>query len=627
MLIEFDDEYASIRQWARMYFDLGLQVVPAYRPGERDQWKRPALKNWTHLQKQKMSDEDFDQWWGVNGEYVNRHSLGFINGYVSGDVFTIDIDSYKDNNAALWLEEAQNLYNDGKIFNTPTQTTGGGGKQLLFRAPPNWSPPTSANPVMGIDIRGEGGFAMLPPSNHTSGKQYAWDDDYEPWQTDIMTAPEGFCAAIDQLFGRFNNNITNISLSQQAQSTVKMPTPVYKETAFGDIIDGREDLMFRWVFKALVVLHIEANGEQPTVEQEREGFERLCKYWLDKVNIQDKNPPPGLTKEQLLDRENRGPKLLWTKWRHTMQKHWSGRIAEAARNPREGFRSARTKTDLYDNFDEIDAEPVNEFAPQRKKLFIFKDMEDIENFVPPKTLVSSTIIENSLGFFFGAPGSGKTFVCTSLALSIAYGINKWFWGTVIERHGPVIYISTEGTSDVKFRIEAWKKHHRYKRRAPFYLLDETVNFLNRDSVNMLMESIKELIQTKLGGEMPVAIFVDTVSRTIAGADENGQQDMTKFVEVCDRIRRVFQTTVIGVHHTGRNGETMRGSTVLDGAADWLMLVKREDGSENGIIRAEKIKAFRDKWEKPFALKHMDLGDVWSEGSLVATDVGPEPNTA
>ena len=48
MLIDFDDEYASIRQWAKMYFDLGLQVVPAYKPGERDQWKRPALKNWTH---------------------------------------------------------------------------------------------------------------------------------------------------------------------------------------------------------------------------------------------------------------------------------------------------------------------------------------------------------------------------------------------------------------------------------------------------------------------------------------------------------------------------------------------------------------------------------------------------
>ena len=352
------------------------------------------------------------------------------------------------------------------------------------------------------------------------------------------------------------------------------------------------------------------------------------KYWLDKVEPQDQNPPAGFTKEQLLDRENRGPKLLWTKWRYTMQRHWNDRIAEAARNPREGFKAAKNKPqELYDSFDEIDSDPADEFAPPKKKLFIFKDMEAIENFTPPKTLVSSTIIENSLGFFFGAPGSGKTFVCTSLALSIAYGMKHWLWGTIIERSGPVIYISTEGTTDVRFRIEAWKKHHKIKKRAPFYLLDETVNFLDPISVNMLMESTKELIQTKLGGEMPVAIFVDTVSRTIAGADENNQKDMTKFIEVCDKIRRVFKTTVIGVHHTGRQGETMRGSTVLDGAADWLMLVSREKGEEQGIVRAEKIKAFRDGWEKPFLLKQIDLDDLWEEGSLVATDIRPENENA
>lgn len=626
MIDDFDDEYASIRQWARMYFDLGLQVVPAYSPNERDQWKRPALKNWTHLQKQKMSEDDFNKWWGDNGEHLKRSSMGFINGYVSGHIFTLDIDSYKDTNAALWLEEMQNLHNNGNPFNTPTQTTGGGGKQLLFRAPEGWTPPTSSNAVMGIDIRGEGGFAMLPPSNHTSGKQYAWDADYEPWTTPVMTVNEGFCLSIEELFGKatvIHNE--SLSLSQRVQATVKMPTPAHSEDAYGDIIDGREDMMFRWVFKALVVLHIATNGEPPNVEQEREAFDRLCNLWLEKVGIQDQNPPPNLTKEELLDRENRGPKLLWQKWRHTMSRHWSDRIADAARNPREGYRGPFVHEEIYDSFEEIrsseETSEGDEFtAPPKKKLFIFKDMDDIENFVPPKTLVSSTIIENSLGFFFGAPGSGKTFVCTSLALSIAYGVKKWLWGTTIERHGPVIYISTEGTSDVKFRIEAWKKHHKHKRKAPFYLLDETVNFLDKESVNMLMESTKNLVQTKLGGEMPVAIFVDTVSRTIAGADENNQKDMTKFIEVCDKIRRVFRTTVIGVHHTGRQGENMRGSTVLDGAADWLMLVSREKGEDDGIVKAEKIKAFKDGWEKPFTLKHMDLGDMWSEGSLVAADI-------
>ena len=52
-----------------------------------------------------------------------------------------------------------------------TQRTGGGGFQYLFRAPPDWSPPTCKTSI-GIDVRGEGGFAMLPPSIHETGEHY-----------------------------------------------------------------------------------------------------------------------------------------------------------------------------------------------------------------------------------------------------------------------------------------------------------------------------------------------------------------------------------------------------------------------------------------------------------------------
>ena len=265
----FDDEFASPLDWAKMYYDYGIQVVPAYNFGETEQWKRPNLPRWTHLQKQKMSEDDVLNWWGSQGKYRSRYNMGIITGYVSGDIFIIDIDSYKDTNAALWLEEAQNLFNDGKPFETPTQITGGGGRQLLFRAPVNWTSYTSKNPVMGIDIRGEGGFAMLPPSMHQSGKQYQWADDLEIWNVDVMIAPQGLCEALDVLFARniTNSPMSSMSLSQTAMATVKMPTPIHKEDQWGGVVDGREDLMFRWVFKALVVLHIETNGEAPTVEQ------------------------------------------------------------------------------------------------------------------------------------------------------------------------------------------------------------------------------------------------------------------------------------------------------------------------------------------------------------------------
>ncbi len=608
MLIDFDDEYASIRQWAKMYFDLGLQVVPAYKPGERDQWKRPALKNWTHLQKQKMSEEDFNQWWGDHGEYINRHSLGFINGYVSGDVFTIDIDSYKDTNAALWLEEAQNLFNDGKLFNTPTQTTGGGGKQLLFRAPPGWSPPTSANPVMGIDIRGEGGFAMLPPSNHTSGKQYAWDDDYEPWTTAIMMAPEGFCAAIDELFGRFNNNIGGPSLTQKALSTVKMPTPAYKEDAFGGVIDGREDLMFRWVFKALVVLHIETNGEAPTVDQERESFESLCHYWIDKVDVQDQNPPSGLTKEQLLDRENRGPKLLWTKWRHTMQKHWTGRIAEAAKNPRKkDQREFNSQGPFVAN--NIEQPPPN---PTR---FTVLNYQDIMSMPDPVYMVDGLIIENSFTFIAGDPGAGKSFAAMSLMMAVANKKPTWM-GRDVKKHGAVIYISTEGNNDMKFRLKAWESEYgRLKEDPPIHLIPDQMNLLVEQDVDDLIATIESKIK-EIGQKVELIVF-DTVSNNIPGADENLQKDVTLFVRACTKIKIKFQTTVVGVHHLSRNGNgQMRGSTVLDGSADTIMIFEKVKNDKTKVkMTAKKIKSAEDGWHELWGVKKVAIG---FNSSLVLT---------
>ena len=56
-----------------------------------------------------------------------------------------------------------------------------------------------------------------------------------------------------------------------------------------------------------------------------------------------------------------------------------------------------------------------------------------------------------------------------------------------------------------------------------------------------------------------AVFVDTVSRVLPGAEENLQKDMTRFVEACDAVRNKFGATVIGIHHTNYAGG-IRGST-------------------------------------------------------------------
>jgi hypothetical protein len=103
------------------------------------------------------------------------------------------------------------------------------------------------------------------------------------------------------------------------------------------------------------------------------------------------------------------------------------------------------------------------------------------------------------------------------------------------------------------------------------------------------------------------VVIDTASRVLPGADENLQKDMTLFVKACDHIRETFHCAVLAVHHLSRNGNgTMRGSTVFDGAADFIVLVEREPGDMFGTISAKKIKAAADGWSIEFTVKEVEV---------------------
>ena len=57
------------------------------------------------------------------------------------------------------------------------QRTGSGGKHIFLRAPDGQTVITGKNVLGdGVDTRGEGGFVVVAPSNHKSGRNYSIDD-------------------------------------------------------------------------------------------------------------------------------------------------------------------------------------------------------------------------------------------------------------------------------------------------------------------------------------------------------------------------------------------------------------------------------------------------------------------
>ena len=96
----------------------------------------------------------------------------------------VDLDKRGDRDGfAEWEQLAAANHWPAKTY---TSLTGGGGKHLLFQAPPGVEVKNSAGKLApGVDVRGTGGYIVLPPSIHPSGKPYEWDGE-----TPIEPLPE-----------------------------------------------------------------------------------------------------------------------------------------------------------------------------------------------------------------------------------------------------------------------------------------------------------------------------------------------------------------------------------------------------------------------------------------------------
>ena len=79
----------------------------------------------------------------------------------------------------------------GKLPETPTVLTGGGGLHIYFRHPGVEIPNSAGRVGPGIDVRGDGGYVIAPPSVHQSGNLYHWEVSSRIDELTIADAPQG----------------------------------------------------------------------------------------------------------------------------------------------------------------------------------------------------------------------------------------------------------------------------------------------------------------------------------------------------------------------------------------------------------------------------------------------------
>lgn len=600
----FGSGFEGPSEWAAMYRFYRLQVIPSYRPGETASWKRPHLREWRTLQEALVPDATFYRWYGPDGEHVHRNNMGLLTGAASDGAFILDLDIHKNPDAWHWWNALLEEHNHGMQLETPTQVTGGGGLQLLFRAPPGWRSPTNKTPV-GVDIRGEGGFAVLPPSRHESGKTYTWKPGLAPWEVPIIEAPRWLTEAIDALVAKHGGHQGNQPAPSHQQSPGEAPEGTFD--AWGDRIEGREEYMRDMVWAALINMH--RNGIDPTTP------EAIENEW----NTYELHAKPFVPGKKLL----RDKALFESKWRYALKK-WDTEIAEQAKLPprEQPIDPAATEAAVTKIVEQAKIEPA--------VVYEYLNVRQLKALPNQEWLIEGVIQKNTMGFIYGPPGSLKTFVALDMALSFACGKSHW-WGRTVGHNDNriVVYITSEGVNGFHHRISAWEHVNEMDANdSGFRLIRQPINFMQLADVQKLLATVQVIVDE---AQLPVAaVFIDTVSRVIPGAEENQQKDMTIFVNACEAVKQRFNTVVVGLHHSNKEGG-FRGSTVNLGAGDFILEVARDDRDETapfntpvtGKLIARKIKDADDNWTQEFDAVAVHFSAIVPTSSLVTVG-GPPP---
>ena len=108
-------------------------------------------------------------------------NVGIASGAVSG-IVVLDVDG-EEGEASL-----ATLLNDNGSDETPTARTGGGGRHLLF-AHPGRTIGCRTGMLPGLDLKGDGGYIVAPPSVHPNGTRYTWAVGFELERVQLAPLP------------------------------------------------------------------------------------------------------------------------------------------------------------------------------------------------------------------------------------------------------------------------------------------------------------------------------------------------------------------------------------------------------------------------------------------------------
>lgn len=229
---------------------------------------------------------------------------------------------------------------------------------------------------------------------------------------------------------------------------------------------------------------------------------------------------------------------------------------------------------------------------------------EIQPLLDTGAFVEGLMTSTALSLIYGDSNSGKTFFIVDLGLHISLG--KSWRGRYVDQ-GAVIYIAAEGGNGILNRVFAFKKHFKVIECAPFVVIPAPVSLFGEETdLHRLLQAIEAV---RARSTFPIRlIIIDTLSRTMAGGDENSPADMTGFIRNVDQIRQATGVHVCLVHHTGKDkSKGARGHSSLRAAVDTEIEVQKDQLSKITTATVTKQRDLPTGDTFDFVLEQVTLG--------------------
>lgn len=535
-------------------------------------------------------------------------NLGILTGQRAG-LWVLDVDPKHDGDKRLSELETEH----GALPYTYKVRTGSGGEHHYWLLPDDFTPTNSRKRLpLGLDVRGEGGQVVAPPSVSGIGAYEvlldlplihapAWlldlirpampgearevtrigpDDDWRAALAQTMTPNARLTSyavsAVNDELRRLRDAVPgerNNTAFEVACSLIELINSPWAQ------LDGQQ----AWAAYLNAAEHAAAHG----------GFDQneAIACWqsaLRKIGTRGRAVPDAVPGGVLVGWNLLGGVPPFSRAEQVETEESQSTFSTVSLSTSPMRIAAPEHVDQISSVRNPSLTPEHPADPVASLMSEFLDIDQLAELPAPQWLIKDWLVCDSTAQIIGKPNEGKSFVALDMAMCVALG-RAWRGRTA--RQGRVGYIIAEGAAGMAQRAIAWRKHFNQGEPVP------GIRFLPRPIQATDMAGWDLLIMAIVQLGLDLVIF-DTQARVTVGMDENSARDMGIFIEQVERIRRVTKACVVLVHHQGKTGTSARGSSALLGAVQTEITVSRS----MEVVTVAVTKQKDSEYAAPFAMR-------------------------